>query len=86
MIHMTELELLLNSPEYRNANERVAKWKKRLERATREEMQEIQKEKLEFFTTMRREDPELYTAMKIKDKLLGEAIYRKLTGKDVTID
>jgi hypothetical protein len=77
---------LLKSGEYRDAKDRVKAWMERLGKADAKEAVRVRDEKVVFFRQMREKRPDLYAAFQIDDKTLSEAIYKKLTGKDIIID
>jgi hypothetical protein len=81
-----DLDKLISSEEYREASRRVAMWKERLAGADRADALKVRDEKAAFFKAMRRDSPDLYLAFQVGDKELSELIYRKMTGRGITID
>lgn len=80
------LNQLINSEEFKDANRKIGKWKESLEDADRRTIMRIRDEKAIFFSNMRKSRPDLYMAFQMDDKVLSEAILKKLTGEDVIID
>lgn len=81
-----DLDKLISSERYKDALRRVAAWKGRLETADRAEAMRVREENAAFFTRMRESDPELYSVFQLSDKELSEMIFKRMTGKDITID
>ena len=81
-----KLENLAKSKGYKDAEKRITSWKRRLEKADPEEAMRIMDERNSFFTQMRETEAELYSVFEIDDKVLGELIYKKLTGEEIVID
>lgn len=77
---------LVKSKEYLNAKAKIRSWKERLNRASEPEVMRIRDEKAAFFSQMREQNPQLYTALEILDKELSEMIFKRITGEDVIID
>lgn len=80
------LDKLIASEGYKDALRRVAAWKERLENGDVAEAMLVRQENAAFFSRMRKSDPELYSLFQLSDKELSEMIYKKMTGKDITID
>ncbi|MEW6036251.1 MAG: hypothetical protein AB1529_06570 [Candidatus Micrarchaeota archaeon] len=77
---------LIKSKEYQDAKKRISAWRGRLEKGGQDEAVKVRDEKAPFFQQMRERRPDLYTAFQIDDKTLSEAIFKKLTGRDVILD
>lgn len=77
---------LLKSKEFKEASQRVAAWKSRLEKGGQDDVLKVRDEKAAFFGKMRETRPDLYAAFRVEDKTLGETIFKKLTGQDVVMD
>lgn len=81
-----KLDELVKSKEFLDARAKVSGWRGRLEKADEKETIRVRDEKSAFFADLRRTRPDLYAAFQIDDKTLSEAIFKKLTGKDIIID
>jgi hypothetical protein len=83
---MMKLGELIKSREYQDARKMIAAWRGRLEKGGQDEAVKVRDEKAAFFQQMRKARPDLYTAFQVDDKTLSEAIFKKLTGRDIIID
>ncbi|MCI0503446.1 hypothetical protein L0Y65_01920 [Candidatus Micrarchaeota archaeon] len=81
-----KLSELVKSKEFLDAKAKVQGWKVRLEKAGSNEALRVRDEKSAFFGGLKAARPDLYAAFQMEDKTLSEAIFKKLTGKDVIID
>ncbi len=81
-----DLDKLIASEGYKDALRRVASWKERLAKGDMAEAMKVRQENAAFFSRMRKSEPELYAVFQLSDKELSEMIYKKMTGKDITID
>ncbi len=80
------LNKLIKSPEYRDTKKKIKGWRERLEKADKKETISIQKEKIKFFTKLKKKSPTMYSVFQIDEKELSERVLRKLTGKSIVID
>jgi len=78
---------LMDSDEYRAANEGIDTLVQKLERANGEkEVRGILAEKESFFSKLRKQDKELEGMLRVRKNMLTERIVKKLTGNDVIVD
>jgi hypothetical protein len=80
------LDDILKSKEYLDARARVGRWKSRLDKGDAKEAAKVRDEKAAYFAKLRKDSPRVYVAFQIDDKTLSELIYKKITGKEITID
>ena len=83
---MMDLNVIMNSKEYKDAADRVAKWKERIEKGGPDEAIKVRDEKMKFFSEMRDKRPDLYAVFELDDKTLSEMFHKKVTGEDIIID
>ena len=81
-----DLNALKNSKEYKDADEKVSKWKDRIINGDKGEALKVGSEKREFFDKMKATMPQLYLSFEMDDKDLSEMIFKKMTGKDIIIN
>jgi hypothetical protein len=81
-----DLKGMLKSKEYKSALIRISEWKRRLERGGKDEAEKVRGEKVAFISGLKKSRPDLYLAFQLDDKALSELIYKKMTGKDATLD
>jgi hypothetical protein len=77
---------VIKSGKYKDARKKIDSLKERLTRADEGAALQVDKEAREFFSALRKSDPELCAVFKADETYLGMEIIRLLTGEDVIID
>ncbi|MBU1911592.1 hypothetical protein KKG16_04225 [Patescibacteria group bacterium] len=77
----------MNSKEYADAQTQIINWKTRIKQTkNKDELITVRLEASTFFSSMEKQDPELFNVLKINFKELLELDHKKLTGQNIVID